>query len=96
MEAMSLAPSAAAPGPGSILGRVLRPAIGFNRPADVLKDPDLSVQDRREILSSWASDGCAVPDRPHVRWMPGSLEPVPIDEVLEALWRLDRTASTQH
>lgn len=84
MDTSSLTASAA-------FGRVLRPAIGFNRPSDVLKDPDLRFEDRRAILSSWASDGCAVPDRPYVRWMPGSLDPVPVDEVLEALYRLERS-----
>jgi hypothetical protein len=72
-----------------VLSRQLRPAIGFNRPSDVLKDAELSVSEKRAILSSWASDGCAVEGKPYLRWMIGSDDPVPLDEVLEARARLD-------
>jgi hypothetical protein len=71
------------------LDRLLRPVIGFNRPRDVLKDPDLDRDEKRAILSSWASDACAVPDRPTLRLAPGAETPVPLLEVLEALARLD-------
>jgi hypothetical protein len=74
----------------AILSRLLRPAIGFNRPSDVLKDVDLSVSEKRAILSSWASDSCVVEGKPYLRWMIGSDDPVPLDEVLEALGRLDQ------
>src|ERR1700748_3337468 len=77
-------------GLGVILQRLLRPAIGFNRPSAVLKDPDLSVSDKRAILSSWASDSCAVEGKPYLRWMVGSAAPVPLEEVLEVRARLDR------
>ena len=76
-------------GLGPLLSQLLRPAIGFNRPSDVLKDEDLSTDDKRAILATWASDGCAVEGRPQLRWMIGSDDPVPLDEVLEALSRLD-------
>lgn len=75
------------------LRSLLRPAIGFNRPGDVVKDPDLSISDKRAILSSWASDSCAVEGRPHLRWMVGSDDPVPLAEVLEARARLDRAVA---
>jgi hypothetical protein len=75
------------------LRRLLRPAIGFNRPADVVKDPDLSISEKRAILSSWASDSCAVEGKPYLRWMVGSDDPVPLSEVLEARARLDRVAA---
>lgn len=90
------------PGVGlsAIRQRVLRPAIGFSRPSDVLKDPDLSQVDKRAILASWASDGCAVEDKPYLRWMPGSDGPVPLTEVLEALARIEgggcRETATEH
>lgn len=73
----------------STLGAMLRPAVGFERPDDVLKDPDLSAEDKRAILSSWASDACAVPDRPGWRRLPGSETVVPILEILDARRRLD-------
>ena len=72
------------------LARGLRLAVGFNRPRDVLKDPDLPVTEKRAILASWASDACAVQDEPALRWLLGTPEPVPFAEVREALQRLDR------
>lgn len=72
------------------LKRCLRPAVGFDRPNDVLKDPDLDDEQKRAILSSWASDASAVKDHPAMRWLLGAPAPVPLAEVLEALERLDR------
>lgn len=77
-------------GLGSTLERLLRPAVGFNHPTDVLKDPHLSAADKRAVLSSWASDASAVRDEPSLRWLLGTPEPVPVRDVLEALERLDR------
>jgi hypothetical protein len=71
------------------LERGVRPAVGFQNPDDVVKDPHLTVQDKREILSSWASDASAVQDEPRLRWLLGTVEPVPLDEVLAALRRMD-------
>jgi hypothetical protein len=76
--------------------RLLRPALGFNRPADVLKDPLLDDCEKRAILSSWASDACAVEGHPDLRWFIGSAGPVPLNEVLEALGRLDRKTHASH
>ncbi len=73
----------------SALERGVRPAVGFQSPDDVVKDPHLSLRDRREILSSWASDASAVRDEPRLRWLLGTAEPVPLAEVLAALKRLD-------
>ncbi len=79
-----------APGPlRTALERGVRPAVGFLNPDDVLKDPHLTVPDKREILSSWASDASAVQDEPRLRWLLGTVEPVPLDEVRAALKRLD-------
>jgi hypothetical protein len=72
------------------LERCLRPAVGFSHPRDVLKDPELSVDEQRAILASWASDASAVQDEPGLRWLLGSPEPVALDDVLEALQQLDR------
>jgi hypothetical protein len=70
--------------------RIRRPAVGFVSPDDVVKDPDLPTADKREILSSWASDACAVIDQPKLRWLLGTPEPVPLLDVLDALTRLER------
>ena len=72
------------------LARLLRPAVGFAHPTDVLKDPELSREDKRAILSSWASDASAVDDHPTLRWLLGTETPVPLTDVLAALTRLDR------
>jgi hypothetical protein len=70
--------------------RGIRPAVGFSHPLDVLKDPHLTPTEKRQILASWASDASAVKDEPGMRWLLGTVEPVPIDDVQEALRRLDR------
>ncbi len=72
------------------LQRLLRPALGFCGPWEVLKDPELEVQEKRAILSSWASDGSAVESQPKLRWLLGTPAPVPLAEVLAALDQLDR------
>ena len=70
--------------------RLLRPAVGFSHPLEVVKDPDLGLADKRAILSSWASDACAVEGRPEWRWLLGTDGPVLLIDVVEALSRLDQ------
>jgi len=71
------------------LDQLLNPAAVFTHPREVLKDPDLSRQEKRAILSSWASDACAVESAPQLRQRPGSAGPVSFDEIVEALRSLD-------
>ncbi|GGL29098.1 hypothetical protein GCM10010983_28030 [Caulobacter rhizosphaerae] len=66
-----------------------RPAVGFLHPLEVVKDGDLDLRAKREILAAWASDASAVEDRPTHRWLLGTSAPVPVSEVLAALRRLD-------
>jgi hypothetical protein len=61
------------------LDQVLNPAAVFNHPRDVLNDPDLSKQEKRAILSSWASDACAV----------DSIPALSFDDIVDALRSLD-------
>jgi hypothetical protein len=57
-------------------------------PDDVVNDPDLLLQTKRELLADWASDRRAVLDHPALRRLDtGAL--VNIDAVLDALKRLD-------
>lgn len=77
-------------GLGAALERWLRPAVGFGHPRDVLKDPLLDKDEKRAVLSSWASDASAVQDQPTLRWLLGTPEPVPLTDIREALERLDR------
>jgi hypothetical protein len=80
---------------GAALERWLRPAVGFDRPSDVLKDPGLDLAEKRAILSSWASDASSVRDEPHLRWLLGTPEPVALADVREALLRLDLWEAAQ-
>jgi hypothetical protein len=64
--------------------------IGYERPGDVLVDASISVSEKRAILSSWASDACAVDSCPPLRHPPFATSPVTFDEVMEALMSLDR------
>jgi hypothetical protein len=76
-------------GLGAALERWLRPAVGFEHPSDVLKDPFLTAADKRAVLASWASDASSVREEPTLRWLLGTPEPVPLADVREALSRLD-------
>ncbi len=69
--------------------RWLRPAVGFQHPRDVLKDPDLTAADKRAVLASWLSDASAVQDQPQLRWLLGTPEPVAAADIRDALARLD-------
>ena len=57
-------------------------------PLDIVRDPDMSVEAKRGLLASWASDARAVPNCPALRRLDdGNL--VLIDDVLDALKLLD-------
>jgi len=67
---------------------LLHPSAAFAHPRDVVDDPDLTIHEKRAILSSWASDACAVESCPPLRRPPGG-ESVTFDEVMDALRSLD-------
>ena len=71
------------------LDQLLNPAAVFNSPREVLDDPDLTRQEKRAILSAWASDACAVDSIPGLRQAPGGKAPVSFDEIVDALRSLD-------
>jgi hypothetical protein len=75
------------------LDALLHPAQAFEHPRDVIGDADLTLNEKRAILASWASDACAVEAAPALRCAPGVDRPVPIDEILEALRALDKQAN---
>ncbi|NTI26555.1 hypothetical protein G6M87_32665 (plasmid) [Rhizobium rhizogenes] len=79
------ASSAAAMGP-----TILLQGMQIERPLDVVKATALSADDKRTILAAWASDFYAVDSKPAFRHIPGTPEPVSIDEVQAALRELDR------
>ena len=49
---------------------LLHPAQAFGHPSEVLNDPDLSLNEKRAILASWASDACAIEAAPELRSNP--------------------------
>lgn len=74
------------------LDALLHPARAFAHPKNVVRDPDLTLNEKRAILASWASDACAVEASPELRFTTaGSL--VRWDDIMDALRTLDREAN---
>jgi hypothetical protein len=71
------------------LDALLQPSQAFEHPSEVVKDPDLTLNEKRAILASWASDACAIEAVPTLRRLPGGKQPVHFDEVMDALHALD-------
>ena len=69
---------------------VLMQGMQLARPMDVVRSHSLPLDDRRTILAAWASDLYAVVSKPALRHLPGTPEPVSIDEIQSALKELDR------
>ena len=74
------------------LDHLLHPAGAFRTPMDVVNDPDMTLQEKRAILASWASDACAVEAAPDLR-RPPSAPTVRFDDIMDALKRLDGEAA---
>ena len=75
------------------LNDLLHPGQAFSHPADVVNDPDLTLNEKRAILASWASDACAVESVPELRRAPvEGGRPVAFDDVMDALRALDARA----
>jgi hypothetical protein len=70
------------------LDSLLHPAKAFAHPMDVVRDPDLTLNEKRAILSSWASDACAVEAAPELRSI-ASGRVVRWDGIMDALRALD-------
>jgi hypothetical protein len=77
---------------GDDLDSLLHPAQAFEHPAQVVDDPDLTLNEKGAILASWASDACAIEAAPSLRCTPGGKTPVQFDDVMEALRALDKQA----
>ena len=71
------------------LDALLHPAKAFAHPMNVVRDPDLTLNEKRAILASWASDACAVEAAPELR-ATGSGGLVRWDDIMDALRTLDR------
>jgi hypothetical protein len=68
---------------------LLHPAMHFDHPRDVLMADNISNDEKRAILASWASDMSAIESMPAWRCYPGTERIVAYDEVLAALKALD-------
>ena len=68
--------------------QLLHPAQAFGDPSDVVNDPDLTLNEKRAILASWASDACVVEAAPELRRSPGGLA-IRFDDIMDALRALD-------
>jgi hypothetical protein len=73
------------------LDALLHPAQAFRHPSDVVRDTDLTLNEKRAILASWASDACAIEAAPALRANPSG-PAVQFDDVMEALRELDKLA----
>jgi hypothetical protein len=68
---------------------LLHPAMHFDHPRHVLLADNISKDEKRAILASWASDVCAIESMPAWRRYPGTERIVSYDEVLATLKTLD-------
>jgi hypothetical protein len=75
--------------PDPELNALLHPGSAFDSPQAVVADPDLTIEEKRAILSSWASDACWVEAQPSLRLSPGAKQPVSFDDIVDALRSLD-------
>ena len=76
---------------GFDLDAFLHPAQAFNHPSEIVADPDLTINEKRAILASWASDACAVEAAPPLRHAANG-KAITFDEVMEGLRLLDEVA----
>jgi hypothetical protein len=76
---------------GFDLDALLHPAQAFEHPSNVVNDPDLTLNEKRAILASWASDACAVEAAPALRHAANG-KTVTFDDVMDALSSLDEEA----
>ena len=73
---------------GFSIDQLLHPARAFRHPSEVVSDPDLTTNEKRAILASWASDACAVEAAPELRH-PADGPIVRFDDIMDALRQLD-------
>jgi hypothetical protein len=71
------------------LDALLHPANAFAHPMDVVRDEDLTLNEKRAILASWASGACAIEAAPDLR-VNSSRSVVRWDDIMDALRTLDK------
>ena len=75
------------------LDSLLHPSSAFGHPSAVANDPDLTINEKRAILSAWASDTCASEVAPHMR-RSATDALVPWDDIIDALRSLDKQSGS--
>jgi hypothetical protein len=68
---------------------LVHPSEVFEHFGDVVSDPDLSLNEKRAILASWASDACAIEAASALRKTPAG-RVVSFDEIMDAMRALDK------
>ena len=71
------------------LDALLHPANAFAHPMDVVRDEDLTLNEKRAILASWASDAWAIEAAPDLG-VNSSRSVVRWDDIMDALRTLDK------
>jgi hypothetical protein len=74
------------------LDELLHPASALGHPSEVVSDSDLTLNEKRAILASWASDACAIEAAPELRARSKGPS-VRFDETMVALRTLDKQAN---
>src|SRR5579863_2191237 len=67
----------------------------FRYPHELVQDPRISANDKRAVLSTWASDEYAVESLPTLRHLPGTPFPVTFSSIMDARLHLDRVEGWQ-
>jgi hypothetical protein len=75
-----------------VIDKLLHPAQSFAHPLDVVNVSDLTLNEKRAILASWASNACAIEAVPSLCRLPKGKRPVTFDEVMDALQALEKRA----
>jgi hypothetical protein len=68
---------------------IFHPVSHYDTADDVVNDAKLSAEEKRVILSSWASDMYVVDSQPTLREIPGLPHRLRLDDILAALNKLD-------
>ncbi len=67
----------------------------FNYPHQVVSDANLDLEEKRAILSAWASDEHTVDSLPTLRHLPGTPFPVTFTSIMAARIALDKMAGAE-
>jgi hypothetical protein len=75
---------------GQAAASLNRPFWTFSYPHQVLTDASLNLDEKRAILSAWASDVHVVESLPTLRHLPGTPFPVTFSSIMDARIALDK------